>query len=276
MSTPLLERPQPLVLIVEDRRESLRRRLDLFESFGCAALGATSHDDALRELQATPLVDLLVTDIHMADERHPDDKSGIALARAVRARWDDLPIAGYSAFFAEGDLSAEERSVFDVSFPRGSQRGRELQRQVVSCVELAQRHRLRRAEQLDDELRRLRESYAVRVPPTEVLRRFEPAGEANVTIEAPLQRAGYRLEMVSASGDRGVHESFAVWLVPTASGWECEVYGHPEIYAFGETEAEAIDNLVELMALYWRELGGVEGHSGRVARLAQFLERTVG
>ena len=67
-----------------------------------------------------------------------------------------------------------------------------------------------------------------------------------------------------------------MWLVPTAAGWECEVYGHPEIYAFGATEAEAIDNLVELMALYWRDLADNEEYSGRVRRLAHFLERTVG
>jgi CheY-like chemotaxis protein len=264
---------------VEDRADSLRRRLDLFESFGCAALGATSRDDALRELHATPLVDLLVTDIHMGDERHPDDKSGIALARAVRARWRDLPIAGYSAYFAEGDLSAEERDVFDVSFPRGSQRGRELRLQVESCVELAQRHRLRRAEQLDDELQRLRAKHAVDVPPSEVVRRFEPAGDSagsSITIEAPLLRAGYRLEMVSAASEHDVHESFAVWLVPNDGAWECEVYGHPEIYAFGPTEGEAIGHLVELMALYWRELGSQADLADSVRRLAGFLERTVG
>jgi CheY-like chemotaxis protein len=276
MSTALLERPQPLVLIVEDRADSLRRRLDLFESFGCAALGASSRDDAIRELQATPLVDLLVTDIHMGDERHPDDKSGIALARAVRQRWSDLPIAGYSAYFAEGDLSADERNAFDVSFPRGSQRGRELRRQVESCVELAQRHRLRRAEQLDGELQRLRAKHAVEVPPSEVVRRFEPAGNASMAIEVPLLRAGYRLEMVSAASERDVREAFAVWLVPNDAGWECEVYGHPEIYAFGPTEGVAVDHLVELMALYWRELTPQTDLAGSVRRLAGFLERTVG
>lgn len=277
MATTLLERPQPLILIVEDRGDSLRKRLDLFESFGCAAVGASSREHALRELQTTPLVDLLVTDIHMGDERHPDDKSGIALAQDVRQRWSDLPIAGYSAFFAEDDLSDEERRVFDVSFPRGAQRGRELRQQVEICVELAQQHRLRRAEARDDELHRLRASHAIRVPPAEILRRFEPSGEANIAIEAPLLRAGYRLGMVSAaSGDRPVRESFPVWLVPSDAGWECEVYGHPEMYSFGETETEAIDHLVELMALYWRELSTVEEPGGAVRNLAQFLERTVG
>jgi CheY-like chemotaxis protein len=274
VSNVLLERPQPLVCIVEDRPESLRRRVELFEQLGCVAIGASSRDDALRELGATPLVDLLVTDIHMADDDHPDDKSGIDLARIVRERWIDLPIAGYSAKFAEDDLSPEERGAFDLSFPKGRQSLSELMTQVEACVALANQHRLRRAAERERELERLRNDVAASVPPAQVLRHFDADGSANLAVEDSLARAGYRLQLVPARPEQHVREPFAVWLVPGTVGWEAEVYGYPDLYGFGRTVGDAVDHLVELMSLLAHELRGASA-APAIARMAAFLDRTL-
>ena len=276
MSMDLLERSQPLVFIVEDKPDSLRKRVDFFESFDCVVLGAGSRDEALRELGSTPLIDLLVTDIHMADDSHPNDKSGIELARAVRAMWADIPIAGYSAKFAEDELSHDERGAFDITFAKGRLNVDDLLAQTQACVALAQRHRLQRAADRDEALARLRREFAVTVPSADVLRRFEPDGAANVVIEAQLLRAGYRLQLVSASSQRALRESFPVWLVSGEGGWEVEVYGHPELYAFGTNESDAVDHLVELMALVAAELRAARPATRAVEQLADFLARTLG
>ena len=274
MTAAVLERPQPLVFIVEDKPESLRRRVRLFEGSGCAVIGALSRDDALRELGTTPMVDLLVTDIHMADDDNPDDKSGIDLARTVRSLWGDIPIAGYSAKFAEDDLSDDDRGVFDLSFPKGRQSLDDLTAQVDACVKLAYLHRLRRTAEREQELERLRRDFAVALPDTQVLRSFAPDGDASVSIEEPLRRAGYRLRLVSASHERALREPFAVWLVSSEAGWEAEVYGIPELYGFGANEIDAIDHLVELMVLSAQELASVS-LSAELERVASFLSRTL-
>ena len=274
MTAALLERPQPLVFIVEDRPESLRKRVRLFEGSGCAVIGALSRDDAMRELGTTPLVDLLVTDIHMADDDHPDDKSGIDLAREVRLLWGDIPIAGYSAKFAEDELSDDDRRVFDLSFPKGRQSLDDLTAQVEACVRLANQHRLRRTAERERELERLRREFAVTLPDAQVLRSFEPDGTASVTIEEPLRRAGYRLRLVSASREQAVREPFPVWLVASEAGWEAEVYGIPELYGFGSSEVEAIDHLVELMVLSAEEMASMPLWP-ELERVASFLRRTL-
>jgi CheY-like chemotaxis protein len=274
VASAVLNKARPLVLIVEDKAPSLRTRLDLFENFGCTALGATSMKDAIRELTATPMVDLVVTDIHMPDEPgRANDKSGIEFARYVRQTWNDLPIAGYSAHFTEDELTADELQVFDMSFPKGRQRAKDIEKQVEACVSLAQEHRARRAADYDDTLERLRRDYEVRIPVTEILRQLQPDASASANVEGPLQKAGYRLRLISADGASGRREAFAVWLLRTKAGWEAEIYGYPELYSFGATEQTATESLIELMALFHQELASDEPSLPQVERLALFLNR---
>lgn len=273
MTSAVLERARPLVLIVEDKPRSLKTRLDLFEHFGCTALGAGSMKDAIRELTATPLVDLVVTDIHMPTESGEEtDKSGVEFARYVRRGWDDLPVAGYSAHFTEDQLTEEELGVFDLSFAKGRQRARDIEVQVEACVALALDHRARRAADYDDTMARLRREYEVRAPVTELLRQLQPDATGNAAVEGALQKAGYRLKLISASSGR--REAIAVWLLRTKEGWEAEVYGYPELYAFGGTEQAVTESLIELMALFHEEFTESNAPSlPRVERLEAYLSR---
>src|SRR2546423_1417629 len=94
----------PIVLIVEDQPDNLALRVELFKNAGCTALGVREADDAIRELRASPGIDLVFTDIHLRPS--PTDKSGVALAKLVKRSHSDLPVAGYSAYFDENQLSA--------------------------------------------------------------------------------------------------------------------------------------------------------------------------
>lgn len=275
MSNAVLDPPQPLVLIVEDQPSSLRSRLDLFESFGCTALGVSSMNDAIRQLTATPLVDLLVTDIHMSPS-DSNDKSGIELAQYVRRSWDGLPIAGYSAHFSERDLSDDELRVFDLAFAKGRLRSKDIEKQVKACVVLALQHRERRAAEYDDTLARLRREQESGLSQSDLLGEFERRGEEKLHPEGVLEKAGYRLRRVAPTLHSPIREPFVVWLLPTRDGWESEVYGYPELYSLGPTEEGAVDLLLDLMVLFRNEFeADVQPSSPQVERLEEFLNRAL-
>lgn len=275
MSSAVLDSPQPLVLIVEDQPPSLRSRLDLFESFGCTALGVSSMKDAIRQLAANPLVDLLVTDIHMSVSE-ANDKSGVELAQYVRQSWEGLPIAGYSAHFSEHDLSDEELRVFDLAFAKGRLRSKDIEAQVEACVALATDHRERRAAEYDDTLARLRREQESGLPPPDLLEEFERRGGVGVSPAGALKKAGYRLERVVPESGLPIREPFVVWLLSTRDGWECEVYGYPDLYAVGPTVDKAIGLLAELMVLFRLDLeADAAPSSPQVERLGEFLGRVL-
>jgi len=254
VSSAVLDRRKPLVLLVEDRQESLRRRRDLFESFECTAIAVKSRHDAERELLQVPLVDLVVTDIHMPeDASDEDDKSGIALARHVHENFRDVPVAGYSAYFSDVDLEAEDLGIFDAIFPKGNQSADALAGQVEKCVALAIAARDRRLARLEERLDELRREYEVTIPEVEVVRRLSldpDLDRNNGLVEGPLGEAGYRLRLVTASSINA-SEPFVVWVWTSADdeGVHVEVYAQPDLYAFGDNEADALSQLAELMRL---------------------------
>jgi CheY-like chemotaxis protein len=266
---------QPVVLIVEDRPASLKIRQELFESFGCTAIGAVSGDDALFELSSAPSVDLIVTDIHMGPLDRAD-RSGIELARLVRENWEALPIVGYSAYFAEGDLTEAERRLFDLAFAKGSHRATDLLQQVEACVALAQQHRERRERDVGTHhLSGGDASYVIVAPPTAVLGDMGVSDDPCITLEAQLIQAHYSLQIIPP--DSGVPtEPFSVWLSSRTGGWVSEIYGYPILHAAGLTPGEAIEALVEVLRLFRAHLPSPEPSSPEIERLYVFLHRIFG
>jgi CheY-like chemotaxis protein len=75
------------VLIVDDEPLVLHTTAEILAEDGCAVFLAGGYDEALARLEAAPDTDVLVTDISFSEG--PD---GIALARAVAARWPRIRI----------------------------------------------------------------------------------------------------------------------------------------------------------------------------------------
>lgn len=265
---------RPLVLLAEDKAENRRTRKQLFESFDCTAIAVASRAEAEAELSRMPLVDLVVTDIQMPEDAAAiDDESGVLLARYVRDTFNNVPVAGYSAIF-EADHFLAPDGLFSLVFPKRAQSLEALEFQVAQCVELAiTTHELRIADSLE-RLESLRREYEAQSPYVEVQRRLSVDATAGdlASIEGTLGAAGYRLRLVSSDAFR-TQDPVVVWVVSNESGFDCEVYGQPELYAHGKTEQEALALLAELMALFAEDLGSNARISVEVKRMYDFLKR---
>lgn len=274
MSVTYDSESRPLVLIVEDRAPSLDLRLRLYRNAGFTAIGVTSPDDAIREIGASPSVDMVVTDVNLLPDRG-DDKSGVALAKYIKSVRGKLPIAGYSAYFNTGEMQPDEIELFDLWMPKGSRGTEQIEAEVIGCRELALEHHRARRDDADETLSLLRRRYEVERPEVETLRRLVPGEGDAAEVESALRDAGYRLRLVDA-GSHGLAEPFIVWLMDVGEHVEAEVYGQPILYGFGDSEEDAVSNVVELMRLFRVDLvEGGERAEGPALALREFLLRVL-
>jgi CheY-like chemotaxis protein len=131
----------PLVLLVEDNERSRVTRSELFRLEGCRVLEVVDVASALAALQDEQ-VDVVVTDINLSGRE--SNRDGLTLVRAVRELFGDLPVVAYSAMFAEDEVSAEDRALFDRWYPRGSLDSRSIASSIVQAKELGLAHRRRK------------------------------------------------------------------------------------------------------------------------------------
>jgi len=265
--------PRPVVLVVEDNARARELRVDAFNDGDCTAIGVPSHDDAVRELRASPAVDLVLTDIHLT--RDPGDKSGVALARYVKTRYASMPVSGYSAVFDENELRDDEALFVDI-WPKGRLRALEVDDMVSRCRERAMQHRQERRQEAFDALSLLQRKHELEHPDVELMRELRPDAGSEAPVDEALRKAGYRLRLIEST-ENGFARSIIVWLLEVDGLVEAEVYGQPAFYADGRTDEEAISHLVELMRLYAAEIGDdAPEAAGPALSLTEFLRRLTG
>lgn len=107
MHVPELDEVKTTVLVVED--EVLIRLMiaDALRAQGINVIEASNGDEAMRVLQSALPVDLLLTDIRMANE-----SDGLALAHAARAARSGLKLIVASSLAAEDELAGVADAVF--------------------------------------------------------------------------------------------------------------------------------------------------------------------
>jgi two-component system, response regulator PdtaR len=95
-----MERSSPVVLIVEDEPIVRFYEYEVAEAAGFQTILAANADEAVRELERSVPVDILLTDVSM-----PGSMDGIDLANMVRGRWPDIRIVIVSSHVdsMEGD-----------------------------------------------------------------------------------------------------------------------------------------------------------------------------
>jgi CheY-like chemotaxis protein len=118
VSADKAEQISPTVLVVDDEEDTLRIRKDLLSENGFVPVTASSQQQAITELKAHPEIDLIVVDVNL-DPSKRRDTSGVDLARRVKQGFGDLPVIGYSAYFAEDELPKDQWLVFDRHLPKG-------------------------------------------------------------------------------------------------------------------------------------------------------------
>lgn len=263
------ERPAPggpVVLIVEDRAGQRMDRARALVERGCVPITVEGTDSAARELTASPGIDLVLTDIHLVP-REENDKSGVELARFVKADYPGIPVVGYSAFFSAKELPAEDLAVFDYQYSKGEKTIQEMRVILDRCVALATTARRDRREQ--GEVRLAEGESGPSELALEVLRSATLADVEGV--EQVLHEAGFRLKLVKLPTAESA-EPLIVWIREQEGYVDVEVYGHSTLYVTGATEAEALEQLIDLIHLFWEELSEQQAELlGAAKKLHEFL-----
>lgn len=272
MPTQLAE--APLVLVVDDQADSLDTEVELVRRVGCAAIGVTSAELALLEADQSPHFDAVLCDINLLNR--PNDRSGVALAGAIRRRLPSIRIVGYSAQFSEEDLTTSERAVFDRWYRRADDRPRDMADGVRTEAIAA---RVKRLHQRQEGLARLRERHAgVYEGDVEFIRSFVPGSVENSN-EEELATAGYRLVLITSDAFNEVANPVAAWVRSSvnsetdSSETEVEAYGHSQLGVVEDTEQEAFSSFIEMMSLLRTDLeeAGVGQLGPDMVRLHRFL-----
>jgi CheY-like chemotaxis protein len=256
-----------VALIVEDKTRALNTRRQLFDAYGFHSVGARTFPEALLEVRSNPAIDIVVTDINL-DAPSGKDRSGLELARQARKFRPRLPVVGYSGLFAEDDLKKEEWKLFDAYLPKGKSGPVQLQANLEEWKRIALSTRRSRTKQALDELKRMKMKYNMRDADFEVLREFIPGGRTNSEEDGDegvpddvLRRLGYRLRLVECgskrptvdNGTRQVTATIPLWVRQEDQKVVVEVYGYPTLYAHGDMEEDAINNVLLLMDGFCRD-----------------------
>ena len=275
-----------IALVVEDNKSVLAARSALLQTVGFVPVPVDSYRDALKEFRSIPRVDMVLTDINLpADARYgATDTSGVTLAQVLRAVSSDLPIYGYSAMFAEGQVSPELCSAFTAYYPKGRLDPDEQIQAAESWKLAAQRHRTAREGRAEADLRRLRESHQELGRNFLTARELMPAsraGQGEGSVEEILATAGYRIKLIEPGGCRprldggeaNTAGPIVLWMKSEPTTTVAEVYGFPDLYGHGPTEERAIADVLLLMDGYLEDLRLSDPHdlSEDLVRLRRYL-----
>lgn len=257
---------EPVVLIVEDLAGQRMDKAREMVERDCVPITVEGTDAAARELTASPGIDLVLTDIHLVPRRR-GDKSGIELARFIKAGYPDIPVVGYSAYFSEDELTDADLKLFDYAYGKGQSTINEIKVSMDTCAELALKARRQRKSRAEERLADSSED-----PSEMVMEIVRSASLAEVEgVEQVLHDAGFRLKLVTIPS-AGNPKPVIVWVREQEDCVDVEVYGHSSLYVTGESEEEAFEHLIDLIQLYREEFDSHQGDiSGPAQKLYDFL-----
>lgn len=257
---------EPMVLIVEDRAGQRMEKARAMAARGCVPITVEGTDAAARELTASPGIDLVLADIHLVPDKE-GDQSGIDLARFVKTDYPDTPVVGYSAVFSADELSGADLALFDYRYGKGQSTVKEIKVSMDRCAELARESRLRRKSLAEA---RLADSSGDLSDIVLEIARSGSLAEVD-EVEQVLHEAGFRFKLVTIPS-AGNPEPLIVWVRDQGGSVDVEVYGHSSLYVTGDSEEEALEHLIDLILVYWKELNTLqEDLSGPARKLYDFL-----
>jgi CheY-like chemotaxis protein len=267
------------VLLLDDDDENRALSAEIFETEHANVVQASTVKDAERELISHPGIDVVSLDLSLRGAGK--DKEGAALALRIHAARPELPLIGYSAYFGEGDLSAEEQAAFTWYAERGGSTD-EVDAYVNRCLVEARGYRDRRRRVFDEQILQLASQGQIGEREYSVLKSFSLI-EDEVSLAYTLTKAGYQVEVILPDPPTSVRRipsrPFVVWVRRVDGGdeFEAEVFGQPALYGVGEDTKEAIRNLLEVFWLFVEELDDAEPGqlAGPALSLAHFFEHVL-
>jgi CheY-like chemotaxis protein len=270
------------VLIVDDDETTRELYKELFELMGFAVVGASSYEDAYRELRACPSIDLMLTDVNLhRDKEH--DMSGLDLARDIRMMRPDLPIVGYSGRFSEGDLSGDADNIFYVKRIKGHNTPLDWRADLELWRRAATTYRAKRLSKARDELERLQRKYNMDSYDITLLQEYLPLLIRPDSIETVLQHAGYRSAFIDkgriagipGGGTLSVSFPIPIWLRTGADDVTAELTRFPDVCATASEEQIAVERLLVVIATKYREFSAAE-HTNEEDELFKYLQVVLG
>ncbi len=268
------------VLVLDDDDENRELSARIFAEEAVRVVEAASKNEAERELISHPGIDAISLDVSLGGGGR--DKDGAALAVRIREARPELPIVGYSAYFEESDLSAEERAAFTAYFHRGGSI-QDIREYVDRCLDEGLRYRRHRREVFEQQVDELAREGRLGEREYAVLRSLSPAAGDDLTIERALTEAGYQVEVILPTPPRSARflprRPLVVWTRPVeeTGEYEAEVFGQPALYGVGATPEEAVRHLVEVFWMFVEEISETnpEDLTGPALSLAHFFEHVL-
>jgi CheY-like chemotaxis protein len=266
---------KPRVLVVDDEERNLKIRKKQLEAQNLDVALAGSESAALNQIEASPEMDAVLTDINLTKEAH--DTSGVKLARTIKARFGDIPLFAYSAKVDERQLREEAQGLFMRSIAKGIKFDDELRELADTIRDTSLQRRHKRRVEFDQQLAELVVRYPLEtIDAAEAVRRLLPHARDAADIEASLKAAGYHLELILSSVFQPSANPVLVWVKELGDEIEAEVYGQPSLYAHGESGDDVVAKLIELMRLFAEDFRNDDGnYAGPALRLREFIERTI-
>ena len=278
------EQDRPIALIVEDNKESLKARRQLFAAHGFQPIGALSRRDAIRQLRSTPTVDIVVTDVNLERE-NPSDMSGVAVANEIHSQRPRLPVMGLSGRIDE--LPQSDLKAFTEWFPKAKYDVGAMEGRLATWRKVALDYRRKRAKEAREKLGAMRQSGGLPAAEVEAMGGFLPGTHALqpadrfATPDEILRDEGWRLHLVRAgfSFDNGKREQVRTasvvpfWLRVEGPRTIALLHGHPSIYCDDGVESAAIEGALSLMYGYYCgfEDGSDVATSGEMTALRNYL-----
>lgn len=260
MTLAVAEKDNPVVLIVDDQPGGLKAYSDIF-SDKFYTIVAPTKAAAFREIMSSPAIDLVFTDVNL--EEGTPDQSGVDLAVEVRKYRRDLPIVGYSARFEKGELDQAYKRVFDDTMAKSEFRPQKINENIARYHELALEYRDKRTKQAERELERIKTKYEIRDKDIAVLRDLFPGrGFSNEldesgeeTVDSLLRRLGYGLKIIGPGESnqtvdgsvRLIRSPIPFWVRKEKDCYVAELYGHPSVFAPGDSEDAAVSEALMFM-----------------------------
>jgi CheY-like chemotaxis protein len=196
-----------------------------------------TSDEAVRRISdaSKPKIDLLFTDIDLSGGVTPDH-AGVALARYVKTLFPAIPLVGCSGRFEEGDLSEDDRKVFDKWWSKSG-----LAKNLTNIA--------------DDTIRRAYEYHKSQISKQCALEGMAN-NDDNKSNENELytpksnddfMASGYKKIIIEPTVQNELLEPFAVWMKAGPEGVELEVVGCGALFSWGDNYDDAEVCLLELI-----------------------------
>jgi len=265
---------KPFILIVEDREGGRNKYAKALRDINCGVITATNAKEAVNSFMTSPKLDLVFTDIDLKGKTHPD-KSGVDIARFIKHLDNELPVVGYSSKFVDKELSEEEKGYFNRWFPKGDMLVKDILEMCDNLKDMANHHKLRRFNEVVDLFNKLKAKKIIsndqfgQVLETAITYDTTPFSQ----VEEAIAESGYSLKLLSSLVSDFISKPFLVWIRNDETLFEVEVYGYPDLYSFGNTEDEAIKNLIQIMQGYAADMKSddADNFAGPALLLRKFL-----